>query len=172
MDNTSVNIGIRNSIKSRVLVRNKSVFFNGCPCHIIHNAGQKAANAFLAQCGFDVEELVIDLFYWFYNSIKKKNELQSFCSFCDQPYRAIIKHVSTRWLSLELAVDRVLKQYPSLKSYFMSKDEKKPRFQRIKTIFENPMTEVYLFFFQAVLPSFTHANMFLQREEPLIHCLK
>ena len=34
------------------------------------------------------------------------------------------------------------------------------------------MTEVYLLFFQSVLPCFTHSNQFLQREEPLIHLLQ
>ena len=34
------------------------------------------------------------------------------------------------------------------------------------------MTEVYLLFFQSILPSFTHANMFIQKEEPLIHVLQ
>ena len=37
VDNTSVNIGIRDSIKTRVLERNSAIFFNGCPCHIIHS---------------------------------------------------------------------------------------------------------------------------------------
>ena len=34
------------------------------------------------------------------------------------------------------------------------------------------MTEVHLLFFQSILPCFTHANQFLQREEPLIHVLQ
>lgn len=38
MDNVSMNIGDRNSIKSRVLTGNPSVFILGCPCHIVHNA--------------------------------------------------------------------------------------------------------------------------------------
>ena len=33
------------------------------------------------------------------------------------------------------------------------------------------MTEFYLFFFQAILPTFTNFNKFLQTEEPLIQCL-
>ena len=33
------------------------------------------------------------------------------------------------------------------------------------------MLEVYLLFFQSVLPVLTNANKFLQREEPLIHVL-
>ena len=31
-----------------------------------------------------------------------------------------MKHVNTRWLSLERAVSRVLRQYDALKSYFLS----------------------------------------------------
>ena len=34
------------------------------------------------------------------------------------------------------------------------------------------MAEVNLMFYQTVLPSFTHANMFLQKAEPLIHVLQ
>lgn len=152
--------------------KNPAIYFNGCPCHIIHNAARKASECLCNVCGFDVEELCIDLYYWFEKSTKRKNGLQSYCIFCDQDYKAILKHVTTRWLSLERAVERTLKQYSSLRSYFMSESESQPRFQRLQKIFESPMTEVYLLFFQCVLPCFTHANQFLQREEPLIHILQ
>ena len=103
-----------------MLQRNPNVYFNGCPGHIIHNTAHKAGEVFTMNSGFDLEEFVIDLFYWFNKSTKRKNELASYSAFCDQPYRSMIKHVSTRWLSLQLAVERSLKQYPSLKSYFLS----------------------------------------------------
>ena len=109
-----MNIGIRNSIKSRVLERNSAIFFNGCPCHILHNAACKASDKLCSHCGFDVEELYIDIYYWFDKSTKRKNGLHEYCTFSDQEYRAMIKHVTTRWLSLELAVERVLKQFVSL----------------------------------------------------------
>ena len=35
-------------------------------------------------------------------------------------YRDIIKHVNTRWFSLEKAMFRVLQQYNGLRSYFLS----------------------------------------------------
>ena len=95
MDNTSVNIGVRDSIKTRVSQQNPAVYFNGCPCHIIHNAAQKAGESFTSVSGFDIEEFVIDLFYWFNKSTKQKSELQSYYTFCDQDYQAIIKHVSS-----------------------------------------------------------------------------
>ena len=69
---------------------------------------------------FNVEEMVVDLFYWFDKSTKWKASLDSYCSFCDTSYREIMKHVSTRWLSLGRAVDRALQQYEALKSYFSS----------------------------------------------------
>ena len=98
--------------------------------------------------------------------------MQEYCQFCDYSYRAIVKHVSTRWLSLELAIERSLKQLQGLGSYFRSEDETRSRFGRLQRNFESPMLEVYLLFFQSVLPALTNANKFLQREEPLIHVLR
>ena len=172
IDTTSVNIGTRDSLKTRVLGCNPAIYFNGCPCHIFHNAAQKAGDSFAECCGFDVEEFAIDLYYWFDKSTKRKNGLQSYCMFCNQECRAIVKHVSTRWLSLEIAVQRSLKQLPSLTSYFKSGCESQAQFKRLQSVFNDPMTEVYLLFFQSVLPSFTWCNQFLQREEPLIHVLQ
>ena len=58
-----------------------------------------------------------------------ENGLKSYCTFCDQEYRAIVKHLSTHWLSLEMPVQRGLKQLPSLTSYFKSEDESQARFK-------------------------------------------
>ena len=46
VDNTSVNMGCRNSVKTRVLERNPAIYIMGCPCHIVHNTALKAAQAF------------------------------------------------------------------------------------------------------------------------------
>ena len=69
---------------------------------------------------FDVEELMIDNYYHLDKSSKRKNQFAGFCSFCDVEYRKILKHVNTRWLSLQLAITRTLQQYPALKAYFLS----------------------------------------------------
>ena len=42
----------------------------------------------------------------------------------------------------------------------------------LQAAFCDPITELYLMFFQAVLPTFTHANQLLQRDVPLIHILQ
>lgn len=168
VDSTNTNVGQHNSIMTRVLEKNDSVYFSRCQCHMVHNASSEGAKAFTTVTGFDVEDLVVDIFYWFDRSTKRKSKLAEYTYFCDQEFRKIIKHVSTRWLSLEKAVTRILQQYASLKSYFLSEDEPVSRFKRIQTAFSNPMTEVYLMFYQSALQVFIQLNLFLQREDPLI----
>ena len=70
VDNTNSNIGAKNSIKSRVIAINPSVYFVGCPCHIIHNAAQKATEMFGEISGVDIEECCVDHCYWFDKSTK------------------------------------------------------------------------------------------------------
>ena len=112
---------------------------------------------------------MVDVYYWFHYSTKRKSVLAEYTEYCDQEYRKILNHVSTRWLSLEKAITRVLKQYVSLKFYFLSEDgDGKARFKRLKKAFSDPITEVYLLFYQSALQIFMNVNQFLQRQDPLI----
>ena len=63
---------------------------------------------------------MVDTFYYFDKSTKRKNGLSDYCTFCDVEFRRVLKYVSTRWLSLESVVSRVLLQYAALQTYFQS----------------------------------------------------
>ena len=114
VDNTSVNIGVHDSIKYGVQARNSSVYFSGCSCHVLHNAAQKGAEEFSLESDLDIEEFIVDLFYWFSKSSKRKHLLLDYCQLCDHSYRSITKQVSTRWLSLELAIECSLNNFQGL----------------------------------------------------------
>ena len=118
-----------------------------------------------------MEDHAVDLFYWFDKSSKRKSVLKEHFEFCDSEYQEVIKLISTRWLCLEMCVNRELKKYAGLKSYFLSQKFPDARFKRLKKAFSDPMLEVYLLFYQSVLPIFTNFNKYLQREEPLIYKL-
>ena len=53
-------------------------------------------------------------------------------------------------------------------SLFSSIDSANARTARLNSIFSNPISEVYLFFYEAALQIFMHVNKFLQREDPII----
>ena len=134
---------------------------------------------------FNIEEMVIDLYYWFDKSTKRKASLAEYCTFCDTNYSEIVKHASTRWLSLERAISRVLQQYAALKSYclytsmhalmhalmqtsnldhvYFCIDDDAPRFQRLHALFLKPMTEVHLLFYQSVLQIFISTCFFKEK---------
>ena len=170
VDNASVNMGPNNSIRSRALKKSPLIYMIRCSCHILHNTACKAGEIFSNITGFDVQDLMVDLYYYFDKSPKRKQELKEFAEYCDQPYRKIIKHVSTRWLSLETGLGRSLQQLPSLTSYFLSQGNM-GKAGIIKNQLENPLTEIYLMFYQSALRTFTPVNVLLLRSEPLIAVL-
>ena len=91
VSNTSANISMQKLLKTRIIARNDSIYFSGCPYHIIHNAAQKGGEAFACKSKFDVAEFMIDVYHCFDKYTKLKCSLLSFCKFCDQDYRTIIK---------------------------------------------------------------------------------
>ena len=102
VDNTNSMIGRHNSVASRCMGKNSDIFISGCPCHLAHIAATKANHAFSDDVGLNVEDILIDLYYWFDKSSKRKGKLSEYFDFCDQDYQQVLKHVSIRWLSLEL----------------------------------------------------------------------
>ena len=61
VDSASVNIGRHSSIKSRLELKNPSIYTLGCPCHFIHIAAHNASKQLGVASGFDLEELAVDI---------------------------------------------------------------------------------------------------------------
>ena len=163
MDNASVNFGRRNGILARLQRESCPHLYGiGCPCHIIHNTAEQGYKAFSTSSGFDLEELAVDLCYWFDKSTKRKSELSSYSDFC------------ARWLCMQAVIKRIIDMYEPLQSYFNSESitTGNSRFERLQSVFfSDPMTIVYLHFFNHALPVFDDLNLLLQRQDPQIHRL-
>ena len=125
----------------------------GRPCQIAHNTACHATNKFQEEIngfkkksskdsestnaitlektpndGFNLEEFLVDLYFDFEHSFKRKNLLCEFFKFCNQEYSKIIKFHSVRWLGLSTCLGRVTLKFLSLKAYFCSPNpEKKAR---------------------------------------------
>ena len=165
-------VGKCNSVGSRFLEKNPNVFIGGCPSHLAHIPASNANDAFSKCIGLNVEDVCVDCYYWFDKSTKRKGKLLEYFDFCDQKYQAVLKHLSVRWLSLEKCAVRVLKKFPSLKSYFLSEHFSDGHFQRLNEWFSDPLLEPAFLFTQATISIFTNFNLLLQREGPTLHILK
>ena len=100
VDNTRVNLGLRNSIMMHVQKKNLSCYFMGCPCHLIHKIVSYASEDFKTKVRFDVEDVVLMCFTGSNKSTKRKGMFREFCS---SSYREVIRYVSVRWVSLKRA---------------------------------------------------------------------
>lgn len=56
VDNIDVNLGGRNSMKTRVK-ETPSCYFIGCPCHLKHNISYKASEALSDTSEFGMEDM-------------------------------------------------------------------------------------------------------------------
>lgn len=156
-DNCNTNFGginragqnnIFNRLKSKM---NENLIGIGCPAHIINNAVQTSCDIL----PIDVESIVLKLFNHFNIYTVRVATLKEFCAFVDTNYQQLLYHSKTRWLSLFPAIERVLKMFQALKSYFLS--ENNPPFI-IKSFFQNSFSEAYLYFVHSLMTVF-HQNI-------------
>ena len=108
LNNTNVNVGDKNSIKSRVQQRNKSCFIAGCNCHLANTAASNGGSTYSCVSGFDTADHMVDLYY-FKSSTRRKGFLPEFLKFLDTEWEGLGKYITTRWLSLENCRERVEK---------------------------------------------------------------
>src|SRR5260221_111702 len=92
----NVNFGKYSSVFVHLMEENADIFKANCNCHVLNNC-LKFAVKYLS---FDVEILVIKVFNEFSSSAKKTADLKDCFEFAEQDYKTMLRHVSTRWLSL------------------------------------------------------------------------
>lgn len=117
-DNASVNFGKFNSVfvHLKTDLNWPSLVAGHCNAHILHNTAKFG----LKLLPYDVENLVLKVFAEFSSSAKNLQTLKDFCTFVEVEYSTILRHVPTRFLSFYPAVDKLLLNWPALKSYFLS----------------------------------------------------
>ena len=77
-DNTSVNIGKHHSLITNAREKNDEIILMGCPCHMAHDTARHATKAFEKFVIFNAEELLVDSYFDFDYSSKRKNLLLEF----------------------------------------------------------------------------------------------
>ena len=133
----------------------------GCICHLADltiKAGLKALPV-------NIDQLFIDIFYYFHHSSERKQQFVNlwYSLFTTEP-EVILKDCPTGWLSLLKYVDRCLRQYDGLKSFFLSCEKAEiAKVCSILSRLENPLTKPLLHFLSFILPSMDQFSCLFQK---------
>ena len=97
-------------------------------------------------------------------SSNRKEKYKEFMDFTDTEPSKILKHSSTRWLSLEKCVNRLLEHWPALLSYFNSHDdvEKPGRVKRCAAYLRDHEVRLYYHFLSFILQPLNDFNTMFQ----------
>ena len=119
-DTTNVMKGARSGVQKLIKNEHPFLYDVGCICHL----ADLTVKAGMSALPVDIDQLFIDVFYFFFHSSKRKQVFcDHWCSLFTSEPGVILKHCPTRWLSLLRCVGRYLSQYDGLKSFFLSTDE-------------------------------------------------
>lgn len=114
LDNASVMTGKNKGVLAYIRKFQSEIVSVGCPCHLIHVAAKHTT----AELSLKADDLLVDSFYYFKLSANRKQNLQSLQLVSNGEKKTILKHVATRWLSLEKALNRLLEEWNPLYKYF------------------------------------------------------
>ena len=109
-------VGKNKGVAAFIHKENASVYVNGCPCQLMHLAAKKACTDLPVQ----IDELLIDIFYYIDKSSNRLQNVKTFQALCNTEVHKILKHAPTRWLSLAQCTERLLEQWEPLQQSFSS----------------------------------------------------
>ncbi len=166
-DTTNVMKGARSGVQKLIKDEIPTLYDVGCICHLA-NLTIKAG---LQELPIDIDQLFVDIFYYFQHSSKRNQEfVDNWHSMFTSEPGVILKHCPTRWLSLLRCVDRYLKQIDGLVSYFLSYNEQTAKVISITDRLENPFTKPILHFLIYVLPCMDRFNRLFQKSSENTTC--
>ena len=118
-DNAAVMTGSISGTAAFIRKAIPNAYIMGCLCHRLHLAAEKGAK----QLTFSPEDLLIPIYYYLEKSSKRHKEFKQIQIMCSVETHTILKHICTRWLSMERALGRLLEQWVPLQVSFKGEAE-------------------------------------------------
>lgn len=142
------------------------IFVQKCICHSLHLVASAACKTLPRDC----EDLVRDIFNYFKSSCKRISQLKEFQDLCELEPHKMLRPAQTRWLSLSMAVSRIIEQWEALKQYFAAnyKDDRLKVAENIYHRLKDPSLFMYYTFLNYILPKITSLNKLFQSDKTVI----
>ena len=166
-DTTNVMKGARSGVQKLIKNEHPTLYDVGCICHL----ADLTLKAAMKTLPIDIDQLFIDVFYYFYHSSKRTQEFADlWCSLFTTEPEVILKHCPTRWLSLLRCVGRYLDQLEGMKSFFRSSNEETAKVRSILARLEHPLLKPLLHFLAHIMCAMDRFNRVFQKSSENTTC--
>ena len=158
-DTCSVMKGVRNGVSAKIRQEQPKILDIHCICHV-----SLCVKSAVKALPVKVDEILVDIYYHFHNSVKSIASPKKYAEFCDVEFKLILKHCDTRWLSLRHSINRAIEMWEPLLSYFTSHPEVE-KAGRVRTNYCNlsdPFNKLWMLFLRNVLTIFDTYNTYFQ----------
>lgn len=178
MDGPNVNKLFLNNLNIELLKHDKTLIeFGTCVLHPVATCFKNALNKFT----LDFDEFVIDVHSFFKFSACRKEDFKLASLITDIETFQMMRHVSSRWLSLKKVLQRILDQWDNLIEYFLNMlpkmnnfndVQKKGRYQRIVNVLKSSTAKIAISFAIYVATILEkHILLPFQSDKPNIHLI-
>ncbi|XP_071504712.1 LOW QUALITY PROTEIN: zinc finger MYM-type protein 6-like [Diadema antillarum] len=124
-DNASVMTGKYKGVAAFLAAANPEIYILRCPCHLMHLAAKQGGKCL----EFKLDDLLVDVWYYLDKSQLRHQSLQQLQQKHGLESKKILKHVPTRWLSLGIALERLLENWGPIEEFFKSERNTKKNTQ-------------------------------------------
>lgn len=179
MDGPNVNKSFAEKLKSALEAEYDTTLIDAgeCSLHVAHNAFQQG----LKMISFDFDAFANDLSFFLKRSSARRQDFKSVELVTEIEAHFMVRHVSSRWLSLKKALNRIVEQWENLKQYFLkylptqrnfAKDiESTQRYQNIRGNLSSGQSLICIHFAIHIADIFEGFLTLLQSSKPVIHVL-
>lgn len=158
-DNASVMVGINNSVYTHLKSEVPNLILIKCVCHSLQLAVSHAARETFPR---NLEFMISETYNWFSKSANRQNNYKYLFNAINDGAdpKKIVRSCSTRWLSIEVAITRILDQYLELKTHFeiTRMSEKCYTAELLYQMFKDEVNLAYLLFLKPILTDVQRVN--------------
>ena len=181
MDGPNVNKSFEKKLATKLKNHFSTSFISmgSCALHTTNNAfgeGIKCLKAVI-----DLDQFAIDMHFFFKYSSARREDYAKMEGLTSVVAVYLLRHCSTRWLSIDRVLVRIIEQFDNLYEYFINqvpllkhfKQDIKDtaRYQRIKKNLTSKTTLAYMSFVVYIAHDFKKFIVPFQTREPMIHML-
>jgi len=175
-DGPNVNKSVKNLMaEERSLLSQKPLEEIGtCNIHIMHNAFKRGMD----ELGENASNLIFQVHDFFHGWPSRWEDYTAIQTQLKVPVHKFVKHVSSRWLSLQPAGRRLLEQWPAVEKYFLtyvpkskSKLMESLKYQKILNLLQKSIMKAEVLFCCSSAHLITGFTGYFQKDEPLIHIM-